>query len=121
QAIGDFWGWPYWSTLECPDCGGRHPSLDRAEFEGVHPWQLDPDAAAARRRLSAETQLTRYPPGRLPTVPIEALTDADSDANWSGNADLWESLYDERGDRNRKYQSDPVLLDFLGDVRGQRV
>ncbi len=118
---GDFWGWGYWYALACPDCGERHPSLDRAEYEGIHPWQRDPEAAAARRWLSAETQLTRYPPERLPGVEYETLTDADSDANWSANADLWEAGYDERGDLNRKYASDPVLLRFLGDVAGQRV
>ncbi len=43
------------------------------------------------------------------------------DANWSANADIWEAGYDERGDSNRKYQSDPVLLAFLGDVQCHRV
>jgi SAM-dependent methyltransferase len=112
-------GWEYWWALGCPDCGERHPSLDRAEALGAHPWQVAP--AAARRRLSAEPHLTRYPPGRLPPVDAATLTDADSDANWSANADIWEAGYDERGDLNRRYQSDPVLLAFLGDLRGKRV
>jgi hypothetical protein len=30
---GSFWAWDYWWTLDCPDCGERHPSLDRAEFD----------------------------------------------------------------------------------------
>lgn len=107
--------------LECPDCGKRHPSLDYAEFAGTHPWQVDPAAAAARRWLSVETQLVRYPPARWPQVALESVTDADVDASWSANADLWEAGYGERGDRTRKYSSDPVLLAFLGDVAGQRV
>jgi SAM-dependent methyltransferase len=85
--------------------------LDHAEFAGSHPWQLDPIAAAHQRWLSSETQLTRYPPKRFPPVDVETVT----------NADTWEAGYDERGDDNRKYQSDPVLLAFLGEARGQRV
>ena len=34
----DFQASQYWWELECPDCGERHPSLDRAEFSGAHPW-----------------------------------------------------------------------------------
>ena len=118
---GDFWAWPYWWELACPDCGGRHPSLDRAESLGLHPWQLDPAAAAARRRLSAEPYLTRYPPRRFPALPEASVGDADVDANWSANADTWDAGYDERGDTTRRDVSDPVLLAFLGDVAGRRV
>ncbi len=119
--LGDFWAWQYWWALDCPACGERHPSLDYAEFLGAHPWQDDPAAASTRRWLSAETQLTRYPPRRLPRLKLHELTDTDIDATWSANADILEAGYDERGDRTRKYQSDPVVLKFLGDVRGQRI
>ncbi len=51
----------------------------------------------------------------------DSISDADSDASWSANADTWDAGYDERGDDIRKYRSDPVLLEFLGDVRGKRV
>ncbi len=57
----------------------------------------------------------------LPAADIDALTDEDSDRNWSANADIWDAGYDECGDDNRKYYSDPVLLAFLGDVAGRRV
>ena len=120
-VYGDFAPWGYWWTLACPDCGRHHPSLDYAAFVGAHPWQIDPAAQASRRWLSPETHLVRYPPKRSPRVDMETLTDADSDANWSANADLWEAGYDERGDTNRKYFSDPVLLAFVGNVRGRRV
>lgn len=119
--LGDFWAWEYYWRLECSHCDERHPSLDYAESAQTHPWQRDPAAEQSQRWLSAEAQLTRYPPPRNPRVELGSLSDADSDANWSANAEIWESLYGERGDRNRKYQSDPVLLGFLGEVRGQRV
>lgn len=119
--IGLFWAWDYWWTLHCPDCGERHPSLDYAESAGVHPWQVMTGAAESRRWLSSESHLIRYPLKRLPRVAPESLTDADIDATWSAIADVWEEGYDERGDRYRKYFSDPVLLEFLGDVRGLRV
>lgn len=116
-----FWAWEYYWNLHCPQCGERHPSLDYAEFAQVHPWQLDHRAAAGRRWLSAEAYLVRYPPKRLPRLPSDALTDPDLDASWSANYDVWEAGYDERGDVNRKYISDPVLFRLLGDVGGQRV
>jgi len=95
--------------------------LDHAEFEGKHPWQTGPAAAESRRWLSSETTLIRYPPKRLARLPVEALTDADIDASWGANAETWEAGYDARGDTNRKYISDPVLLEFLGDVQGQQI
>lgn len=113
-----FWAWTYWWELRCPDCGDRHASLDRAEAQGDHPWQLEP--SAARHWLSDVRELARYPPPALPSPPASP-TDADADANWSANADAWDAGYDERGDQNRRDSSDAVLLAFLGDVTGQRV
>ncbi len=118
---GAFWSFLDWWTLACPECGGTHPSLERAEFEQVHPWQLVPGAEQQRRWLSSETHLVRYPPVRFPVVEALQLTDADIDVTWSNNADLWNAGYDERGDSNRRYSSDELLLDFLGDVRGRRI
>lgn len=119
--LGDFWAWQYWWELKCPDCGERHPSLDYAEYSRSHPWQLDEEGAKTRRWLSTETQLKRYPPPRAPIVDPDSISDADSDESWSANADFWDSGYEERGDDNRKYRSDPVLLEFLGDVRGKKL
>jgi SAM-dependent methyltransferase len=118
---GPFWAWQYWWTLTCPDCGERHPSMDRAEFEGGHPWQQQPAAAEARRWLSSEPYLSRYPPAQRGRVPLESVTDAAVGASWSANAETWLAGYDERGDHTRKYQSDPVLFEFLGEVRGLRI
>ncbi len=118
---GSFWCWENWWTLRCPDCGESHPSLDYAEFAGVHSWQVSADAAAQKRWLSSEPHLTRYPVQRFVRLPLDSLTDADIDASWSAIADTWVASYDERGDRNRRYITDPVLFAFLGDVQGQRV
>ncbi|RIK46232.1 MAG: hypothetical protein DCC58_03855 [Chloroflexi bacterium] len=117
---------PFWDRheawfLRCPACGEEHASLDRAEFEGAHPWQMAPDARTERRWLSPEPYLQRYPPANVPTVRMETLSDADIDANWSRNADIWNATYDSQGDRTRKYFSDPVVFAFLGDVAGQDV
>lgn len=117
---GKFWAWTYWWELRCPDCGELHASLDRVEALGNHPWQRDPSALVARRWLASDRELRRYPPLALPPPPANP-TDVDADANWSANADAWDAGYDERGDRTRRESSDAVLLDFLGDVTGQRV
>jgi SAM-dependent methyltransferase len=118
---GSFWAWRYWWMLDCPACGRQHPSLDRAEFEGAHPWQTNAGAEAERCWLAGERELVRYPPRPRARLDFGALTDADSDASWSRNADLWDAGYDDRGDLNRKYLSDAILLDFLGSLSGRRV
>lgn len=116
---GRFLAWTYWWTLRCPDCGERHPSLDYAEYRGEHPWQRAPIARGEQRWLSTEALLQRYPRKRPARVPLDTVSDADVDATWSANADVWSAGYDERGDWNRKYQSDPILLGMLGDVQEQ--
>ena len=70
---------------------------------------------------STEAFLVRYPTETLPPVDQRSLSDADVDANWSRNADLWAATYDERGDHTRKYYSDPILFEFLGDVAGKTI
>lgn len=37
-----FWFWKKYQVIACPFCGEEHPTLNRQEFEGVHPWQADP-------------------------------------------------------------------------------
>ncbi len=37
-----FWFWKGYTTVTCPRCGEEHPTLNRQEFEGEHPWQVDP-------------------------------------------------------------------------------
>jgi SAM-dependent methyltransferase len=118
---GAFWAWHEAWWIDCPDCGGSHPSLDRAEFDGRHPWQLHAADEAAGKWLSSEAFLTRYPPPVSGRVQPGTLSDADVDLNWSRNADIWDATYDDQGDRTRKYYSDPVLFAFLGDVDGNVV
>lgn len=37
-----FWFWKEYTMITCPHCGEEHPTLNRQEFEGEHPWQADP-------------------------------------------------------------------------------
>jgi len=112
-----FWAWGHSFLLACPDCGEAHDSLDRAEHDGRHPWQL----GSQGRAQSDETHLVRYPLRRFQRLDPAEVDDAAVDASWSANADFWDSNYDDRGDLNRRYGSDPVLLQMLGEVDGLRV
>ena len=121
ETVTAFWAWDYRYTYCCPLCGGIHPGLDYAEFLGEHPYQQRPEWEAALLHLWPEPHLPRrLPPPPTPT-PANQLTDADVAACWDAKADLWDTKYDQEGDSNRKYQSDEVLFDLLGDVAGQRV
>lgn len=120
-CTGAFWSYLDWWTLACPVCQGQHPSFERAEFEGLHPWQLVGGAEQTKSWLSSEAQLVRYPPARFQVLDEAQVTDRDIDATWSDNADLWDAGYDERGDTNRRYSSDSILLSFLGEVASQQV
>lgn len=37
-----FWFWKKYTVVTCPFCGEEHPTLNRQEFTGEHPWQADP-------------------------------------------------------------------------------
>jgi hypothetical protein len=39
-----FWFWKEYTVVTCPLCGEEHPTLNRQEFVGEHPWQADPFA-----------------------------------------------------------------------------
>jgi SAM-dependent methyltransferase len=120
QVVGDFWAWQYWYELDC-DCGEAHPSLDRAEATGVHPWQRRPEWERDQRWLSMEPFIVRYPLAAPRIAPLDSVTDADSARSWSEFADEWVRAYDDRGDQTRKYFSDPELFRLVGDVAGRRV
>ena len=120
EVVGNFWGWAYWWVLRCK-CGAEHVSLDRAEFVGSHPWQSHVDWQLAKRWLSTEQYLVRYPPPRPIVMPEESVSDQDSGESWSAFAETWRRSYDERGDMTRKYLSDPALFAFLGEVASRRI
>jgi ubiquinone/menaquinone biosynthesis C-methylase UbiE len=121
EVLEDFWGWSYYFAHRCPHCDGLHPALDYAEFAGQHPYQHRPGWEAVHRGLWPEPRLPRDIPTPPSVTSPALLSDADIAASWDDKAELWDSLYDQEGDPNRKYQSDEVLFRLLGDVRGQRV
>jgi ubiquinone/menaquinone biosynthesis C-methylase UbiE len=121
ETATEFWAWGYHYTYRCPLCDGLHPGLDYAEFLGEHPYQRHPAWEAARLHLWPDHFLSRRVPPPPALTPPDQLTDADVAASWDTKAELWDSKYDQEGDSNRKYQSDEVLFDLLGDVAGLRV
>ena len=120
EVVGPFWGWAYWWVLSCA-CGAEHPSLDRSEFLGVHPWQLDASWQAAARWMSDEQYLARYPRPQPTVVPEATVTDQTSRDSWNAFAETWRKSYGERGDMVRRYVSDPALFAFLGELAGRRI
>lgn len=57
----------------------------------------------------------------LSLAPLAGLTDRAIRVGWNRLAPWWVERYTARGDINREWITDPVLLRFLGPVRGQRV
>lgn len=115
-----FWAWGYYFRYRSPFTNNWHPSLDRLEFEGCHPLQRyqGPDLHPS---VSREPWLARYP-HRPMQWPIDHVPDdAELAASWDRNADRWLARYDADGDFTRRYCSDPLLLELLGDVKGLSV
>ena len=121
QAGSPFWAWSYYFRYRSPWSEQWSPALDRLEYEGRHPSEQAETRQAARGAISSEEYLVRYPLRQWNSTPDREFSDADVRANWNVNAERWDALYDEDGDRNRKYQSDEPMLELLGDVRGKRV
>jgi ubiquinone/menaquinone biosynthesis C-methylase UbiE len=121
ETVTEFWAWEYHYTYHCPLCDGLHPGLDYAEFLDEHPYQQQPEAEVARQQLWPDRFLPRRAPPPPEITPTVLLTDVDVAASWDAKAELWDSYYDQEGDSNRKYQSDEVLFDLLGDVTGLRI
>ncbi len=114
-----FWCWDYHYRYRSPWTRQWQVSLDRLEYEGLHPLQRFAGASAPPG-VSGEMSLTRYPTKetswRCDDVPDEGIRES-----WNRNADRWDAGYDDDGDRNRRFQSDEPLLKLLGEVRGNHV
>ncbi|MBU0491349.1 MAG: class I SAM-dependent methyltransferase [Chloroflexi bacterium] len=115
------WGWGYYWAVQCPACGEYHPALDRLEYEGRHPWQVDPAAEAARRGLSAEVNRADNVPSTFIPLDQDDLTDADIDRVWSDMAAVWDARYTDEGDASRRLLLNEVMFRMVGDVAGQRI
>lgn len=114
-----FWAWSYYYRMRCPWHSEWHPALDRAEFEGRHPWQVEASWARERRGLARSEEIPERWAVRI--APLDAITDAGISAAWDRVAPWWLSRYTARGDINREWIIDPVLQEFLGSVRGRRI
>ena len=117
-VTGEFWKWSSYYAIKCPLCHGRHPALDRLEFEGEHPWQLHPEMHLQKRNLSSEEYLgfvSQYISGD------HVISDKMVGEAWDRAANRWWGGYDEFGDKNRRYIIDPAILAILGQVEGKRI
>ena len=121
EVADSLWVWKYYFRYRSPWTGQWIPALDRLEYEKRHPLDQADSKQPALNNISRETYLVRYPepPGRWRAEP--SVTDAEVQVTWNANAEVWDALYDEDGDRNRRYQSDEPMLQLLGEVRGMRI
>jgi len=119
-VIESFWAWEYYWAYQCPCCESWHPALDYLEYTGRHPYVQRPEWEKEKVGLSTELFLDRTRTWQPFFVPIEedTITDEKIGVSWDTKAEDWDKRYDEYGDRNRKYQSDPVLFKFLSEVEG---
>ena len=116
-----FWAWEYYFKYRSPWSDLWAPALDRMEFDGTHPLQLSDTRTEAETAVSQEQYIARYPGDQGQWRPKGEFTDADVRSSWTANATRWDALYDDDGDRNRRYQSDEPRLALLGDVHSQRI
>jgi len=118
---GEFWIWKTYYVIECSYCDEWHPSLDRLEFEGKHPWQLHPEMLMEKRGLSLETDIVGYGVASKFFSGDRTITDEMVGEAWDRVADLWFGGYSKFGDVNRQYVIDPAILKILGKVKGKRI
>lgn len=120
EIVKSFWAWEYYWEYRCPHCGNWHPALDYLEYTNKHPYFLIPKWEDGKVGLSKKRYLDRSQTMRSVIVPIDEddSTDEAIGISWDTKVEDWDERYDEFGDRNRRYQSDPVLFKFLGEVDG---
>src|SRR2546427_5214790 len=122
QHPGDsrrFWAWTYAYRLKCPWREESHPTLDRLEYEGRHPWQLRAAWARERRGMSPSEEIPERWAFRV--ARMAGITDRAVRKGWDDVASWWVSRYTAKGDINREWVIDPALLEILGNVRGFKV
>ena len=110
-----FWGWSYYFSLRCPWHAGLHPALDRLEYEGRHPWQLRSSDFRARRWMVRSDEIPERWTSHV--GPMNRVSDAAVRKGWDDISRWWVQRYTEKGDINREWVIDPVLLSIAGDVR----
>ncbi len=119
MARRQFWDWSYYFKFRCPWHNEWHPTLDYLEFEGRHPWQTHKTIRRKRTGMSKREDIEEL--WVLRVTPLENIKDDDVRKGWDDVAEWWVSRYNSKGDLNREWLVDPVLLRFLGKVRGLRV
>jgi ubiquinone/menaquinone biosynthesis C-methylase UbiE len=114
-VIENFWAWEYYWEYQCPRCENWHPALDYLEYTSEHPYIQRPEWEKEKMGLSTESFIDRSQTTEslIATIEEDAITDEEIGASWDTKVEDWDKRYDEYGDRNRKYQSDPVLFKFL--------
>ncbi len=115
----DFWAWSYYYELKCPWHSEWHRALDWLEYSGKHPWLMNPAWRRDKLGMSRSEEVAGFWSFRV--EPAEMLSSVEVGKGWDKAASWWISRYTSRGDLNREWVIDPVLFDWLGDVRGLKV
>lgn len=118
---GPFWGWEYWFEYTSPFSGKPCVSLDRLEFQGMHPLQRDV-APHLHKAIDRTQYLNRFEHRSRHQWKVDHnLSQDEIRQSWNKNAARWDARYDADGDPNRRYSCDEPMLAMLGDVSGLRV
>lgn len=119
RRTGRFGGWAYAYRLRCPWRNEWHVALDRAEYDGTHPWSLHPSKTRRREGMSRSEAIEPW--WSFDEIPAERVTDGHVRQGWNAVAEWWVRRYSEKGDVNREWVIDPLIFEMLGDVRGRRI
>jgi ubiquinone/menaquinone biosynthesis C-methylase UbiE len=116
-----FWAWDYYYALWCKDCNQYHPVLDRLEYTGKHPWQLDKKTFHALKGLSRRKHNKPWVFARRAGNRLKYPSQKEIQKRWDKGAEIWDGGYTKYGDAYRRNIFNPALFPLLGNVKGKKI
>lgn len=121
KVKGKFWAWEYYYDIWCNTCNRYHPALDRLEYGGNHPWQIDAAARRTNSGLNPDDKVKPWGYIRWASGKNAKPSQSEVEKRWSKGADVWDAGYKKYGDAYRRNLFNPALFPLIGNVKGKRV